>query len=127
MKLLHRSAVSERPRFVVKLAGVSIKNFQGRDVISLALSTYAHDLCLFDGARSLLQLCRGRRRPDGMVVGHGHAPVTHTASRVSDGNLGERLFSLFILERMEPGDCAIELSLGLRVTRDGEVDLPELF
>ena len=62
-----------------------------------------------------------------MIVAHCDAPVTHAASRVSDGNFGERLFSFFILERMKPGHCAIELLLGLRVTGDGEVDLPELF
>jgi hypothetical protein len=62
-----------------------------------------------------------------MVVAHRNAPVTHAASRVSNGNFGERLFSLSVLERMEPGDCAIELPLGLGVTGNGEVNSAELF
>src|SRR2546426_4763823 len=112
---------------MVKFVGVTVKNLYRRDVITLALSPCSDDLCLFDGARSLLQLCRGWRRPDGMVVAHRDPPVTHAASRVSDGNFGERLFSLFILERMEPGYRAIELPLGLGVTGDREVDPPEFF
>src|ERR1700730_8740308 len=95
---------------------VFVKNLYRGDVISLALGPCAYGFCLFDGARSLPQLCCGRRRPDGMVIAHRDAPVTHAAARVGDGNFAERLFSLFVLERMEPGDCAIELPPSLRVT-----------
>src|SRR6267143_3348551 len=98
--------------FGIEIGRVLVKNLDGRDVISLALSPCANDLCLGDRARSFLQLCRGWRRPDGMVIAHRDAPVTHAASRVSDGNFGECLFSIFILERMEPGDGPIELLLG---------------
>ena len=62
-----------------------------------------------------------------MVVAHRNAPVTHATLRVSDGDFVERLFSLFILERMEPGDGTIKLPLGLGVTGDGEVDVAEFF
>jgi hypothetical protein len=53
--------------------------------------------------------------------------VSHAASRVSDRNVSECLFSLFILERMEPGDCAIELPSGLGGTGDGEIDPSQVF
>ena len=112
---------------MIELVSVFVKNLYRRDVISLAL-VRAPTLFAFSMALDpFCQLCRGRRRPEGMIVAHRDAPVTHAASRVGDGNFGEHLFSLFILERMEPGDCAIELLLGLRVTGDGEVDPPELF
>jgi hypothetical protein len=62
-----------------------------------------------------------------MVVAHRDAPVSHAALRVSDRNFSEHLFSLFILERMEPGDCAIELPTGLGGTVDGEIDPSQLF
>jgi hypothetical protein len=62
-----------------------------------------------------------------MIVTHRDTPIAHAAARVSDGNSTERFFSLFILERMQPGDGAIELSLSLRVARDSEVDAAELF
>ena len=127
VKLLHRFAVSERPRSMIKFVGVPVKDFYCRDVISFALSARAGDLCFRDGAPSFLQLRSGWRRPERMVTAHSNAPVTHAAAWVSNSDFSERLFSLFILEGMEPGDCAIELPLGLPVTRDGEVDLPELF
>src|SRR5258708_5286085 len=127
VKLLHRFTVSESARAMIELVSILVKNFYRRDVVSLTLSLCADALCLFDGVRSLLQLCRGRRRPDGMVVAHGNAPVTHATSRIGDGNFAKRLFSLFILERMEPGDGAIEFPLCLGITGDREVDLPELF
>src|SRR6266404_4555736 len=52
VKLLHSVTVSERPRFVVKLVGVFVKNFYSRDVISLTLSLRAGGLCLFHRAPS---------------------------------------------------------------------------
>src|SRR5258705_11197168 len=119
--------VSERAGPVIEFVTIFVEDVYCRDVISLALGPCAGDLCFFDGVRSLLQLRGGRRCPDRMIVAHRDAPVTHAASRVSDRNFGERLFSLFILERMEPGDCPIELHLGLVVTGDAEVDLSELF
>src|SRR5258705_12683675 len=119
--------VGERARPVIEFVTIFVKDLYRRDVISLALSPCAGDLCLFDGARSLLQLRGGRRRPDRMIVTHRDAPVPHAASRINDRNFSERLFSLFILERMKPGDCPIELHLGLMVTGDAEVDLSELF
>jgi hypothetical protein len=61
-----------------------------------------------------------------MVVAHCDAPVAHAASRVREGNLSEDLFSLFILERMEPCDRAIELLPGLSGTGDEEVDPTKL-
>jgi hypothetical protein len=53
--------------------------------------------------------------------------VAHAAFRVSGDNFRERLFSFFILERVEPGDGAIELPLGLGSARDSETDLTEFF
>src|SRR5258705_6330651 len=105
--------VSERARPVIEFVTIFVEDLYRRDVVSLALSPCAGDPCLFDGARSLLQLRGGRRRPYGMIVAHRDAPVTHAALRISDRNFGERLFSLFVLERMEPGDGPIESHLGL--------------
>src|SRR5437763_1722559 len=107
---------------MIESVGVLVKVLDGRNVISLALSPSANDLCSCDRARSFLQLRRGWRRPDGMVVADGNAPVSHAASRVSDGNFGKCLFSIFILERMEPGDRPIELLLGDGGTGDWEID-----
>src|SRR5918993_3701131 len=107
---------------MIEPVGVFEKKLYRRDVISLARSPRAEGLGLFNGSRCLLQLCRVRRRPDGVIVAHRDAPVTHAASRVGDGNSGERLLGLFILEGMEPRDCPIELPLGLWGTGDGEVD-----
>src|SRR5258706_2522135 len=121
VKLLHRSAVTERACSMIELVSVFVKSLDRRDVISLALSSCAHGLCVFHRAQSLLQLCRGWRSPDGMVIAHGNAPVAHPAPRVGDGNFGECLLSLFILEGMEPGDCAIELFLSGGGTRYGEI------
>src|SRR5258708_1390332 len=123
VKLLHRSTVTERACSMIELVSVFVKNLDRRYVISLALTPYAGGLCLFHRAQSLLQLCRGWRRPNGMVIAHGDAPVAHPAPRVSDGNFGERLFSFVILKGMEPGDCAIELFLGGGGTGDWEIDL----
>ena len=125
VKLLHRIVVSERAGPMIELVSVLVKNLDRRDVVSLALSPCARDLCLFHRARSLLQLDRGWRSPEGMVLAHGDAPESHAALRVGDGNVGERLFSRFILERMEPGDRAIELPPGSDVAGDWEIDLPK--
>src|SRR4028118_1104375 len=111
---------------MVEFVRVFVKKLYRRDVISLALRACADGLGLFDGFPSLLQLRRVRRRPDRMVVAHRDAPVTHAASRVGDGNFGEDLFGLFILEGMEPRDCAGELLLGFGSTGDREVDPSEL-
>jgi hypothetical protein len=51
--------------------------------------------------------------------------MAHGAFRVGYSNFGKRFFSLLILERMKPGDCAIELSLRLRRTGDRETHAPE--
>src|SRR5436853_2674611 len=99
-KLLHSIAVSERARPMIEFVSVFVKNLDCREVISLALSSCAGDFCLCHRARSLLQLGRCWRRPEGMVVADCDAPVTHAALRVGEGNFGERLFSGFILERM---------------------------
>src|SRR6267378_3272131 len=101
VKLLHCFTVGKRPRFMVKFLGVLVKNLYRRNVISLALCASAYGFCLFDGTRSLLQLCCAWRCPDRVVVAHRDSPVSHAAARVSDRNFGERLFSFFILERME--------------------------
>src|SRR5437660_6410543 len=110
---------------MIELVSVFVKNFDRRNVISLALSPCAGDFCLFHHARSLLQLGRGWRSPEGMVVAHRDAPVSHAALRVGDGNFGERLFSRFILERMEPGDRVVELLLGRGGAGDWEIDSPK--
>src|SRR5947209_6507413 len=89
VKPLHRIVVSERACPMIELVSVLVKNLDRRDVSSLALSPCAGAFCLFDRARSLLQLGRGWRRPEGMVVAHCDAPVTHAALRVGDGNFGE--------------------------------------
>src|ERR1044071_5469748 len=112
---------------MIELVGVFVKDLYRRDVLSLAPGACANRLALFYGIPSLLQLSRARRCPERMVVAHRDAPVRNAASRVGDGNFGKRLFSLFILERMEPGDGAIELPPGLRATGNVEVDPPELF
>jgi hypothetical protein len=61
-----------------------------------------------------------------MVVAHRDAPVTHAASRISDSHSCEDLFSLFILERMEPCDCEIEFLAGFNGTGNGKVDPAKL-
>src|SRR6266404_1822652 len=127
VELLHCFAVSERPRSMIKFVRGFVEDLYGCYVISLALSASAYGSCLFYGARSLLQLFRAWRCPDWVIVAHSDTPVTHAAARVCDGNFAKCLFSLFILERVEPGNCAIELSLGFWLTGDPEVDLPELF
>jgi len=127
IKPLHRFAVSERARPMIQLVRVLVKNLYRRDVIPLAFSPRAGGLGLFHGAQPLLQLRHARRRPDGMVVAHCYAPVSHAALRVSDRDFGECLFSLFILERMEPGDRAIELPPGLGSAGYGEFDSSQLF
>src|SRR5882724_11842183 len=111
---------------MIKLVRVFVKTLYRRDVISLAPCPCAGGPGLFDGCQPLLQLCRVWRSPDGMVVAHRDTPVTHAASRIGDGNFGEDLFSLFILERMEPCYCPIELLAGLSVTGNGKVDPAKL-
>src|SRR5262245_11781750 len=112
---------------MIQLVGVFVKKLYRRDVISLALCPRADGPGLFYGAQPLLQFRHARRRPEGMVVAHRDAPVSHAALRVSDRDFIKRLFSLLILERMEPGDRAIELPLGLRGAGDGKVDPSQLF
>src|SRR5215831_18081099 len=122
---LHRIAISERARPMVKGPGVFIEGFDGRDVVSLTLSARADGFSLLYGGLPLLQFLFYRRRPDGMVVTHRNAPVAHTALLISDGNLCESFFGLLVLERMEPGDRAIELPLRRIRARDGKVNLSE--
>src|SRR5207253_10522780 len=117
--------VSECACPMIELVSVFIKDLDGRDVISLALSPCTGDFCLFHRPRSLLQLGRVWRNPEGMVVAHCDAPVGHAALRVGEGNFGERLFSGFIFEGMEPGDRAIELLLGRGGAGDWEINLPK--
>src|SRR5262245_13673105 len=106
---LHRVAISERARPVVKGPGVFVEDFDGRDVVSLTLSARADGFSLLYGCLPLLQFLFYRRGPDGMVVTHRYAPVANTALLISEGNLCESFFGLLVLERMEPGDSAIEL------------------
>ncbi len=62
-----------------------------------------------------------------MIVAHRDAPISHAATRIGCRNLVERLFRLFILERVQPGDSVIELLLRGRRAGNNEIHAPEFF
>src|SRR5262245_65133118 len=80
---LHRIAISERARPMVKGPGVFIEGFDGRDVVSLTLSARADGFSLLYGGLPLLQCLHYRRGPDGTGVTQSDAPVAHTDLRLS--------------------------------------------
>src|SRR5215510_2976715 len=106
---------------------VLVKSFYRRDVRLLALCPRGDCPGLFNCARSLLQFRRRWRYPEGMVISHGDAPVTHSALRIHCRNFRERLFRFLVFKRMEPSDCAIELFLSLRLTGSLEINDSEFF
>jgi len=110
---------------MVDLVGIFVEDFERGDVIALALCTRSKLLRLFNRAPTTLQLARRRRRPQRMVAGHRHAPVSHAALRIPCRNFFECLFGFFVLKGMQPGDGAIEMFLRLRRAGNGEVNLAE--
>src|SRR5688572_20172686 len=104
IKPLQGISVGENARPVIELVKVFVKQLYRRNVILLTLSLRTDRLCFFNSFPPLLKFGSARRCPEGMIIAYCNAPVTHPASRVVDGNFSENLFSLFILERMEPSD-----------------------
>jgi hypothetical protein len=61
-----------------------------------------------------------------MILAHPDAPIRHGTTRIGCGNFVESLLSLFVLERVKPGDSAVELRLGFRRAGSFEVYSSEL-
>src|SRR5688572_16698619 len=127
VKPLHRISVGENARPMIELVKVFVKQLYRRDVILLTLSLRAHRLSFFNGFPTLLKFGSARRSPEGMIIAYCNAPVTHAALWVVDGNFSENLFSIFILERMEPSDCEIELLLNLCGAGNWKINTPEFY
>src|SRR5262245_18607824 len=109
---------------MIELVVICVEGADGGDVGLFARRRGANLLRFLNCAFTLFHLRRAGRCPERMKVAHGDAPIGHAAAWIDVDYLGKRFFSLFILERMKPGDRAIELFLRLRITGNSEIDSP---
>ena len=119
--LLHGFLIGLGASLVVDLVRFLVECVHGRDVVPFAFRLRARSLCFFYCSRSVFQIRRGRRCPQGMVVGHSHSPVGHAARGITLGDFREGLCRLFVPERMQHRHRAVE-RLGLhRIARRWEI------
>ena len=114
MQLAQRVRIAKRPGLVVELAGVAIEGLQCGDIVALALALGASRARFCKRRAALLQLGRARRCPQRMIVARREPPMSDRAIRVGDGGLREDPRSLFIFERMESAEPAVEQPVCVR-------------
>src|ERR1700739_4660555 len=111
---------------MIELVGILVKNLDGGDVVALSLRFGACRLRPFDRRPTLFQARRFRCFPDGMVVRHSEAPISHATGRIFFSDFGERPGGLLVSERMEDSYGAIKPRPYRGVTGNGEVHVAKL-
>jgi hypothetical protein len=98
LQLLHGLFIGQGARAMVKLVAVLVKRLDGGNVVAFALGFGADGLCFLGCRCTCFQIRRTGRFPDGMVVGHGNAPIGHAARRIFLGH-GSKGFAGFLIPK----------------------------
>src|SRR5262249_12358700 len=122
-----RGPVGQGPGVVVELLGIAVEGSDRIDVSALPIAFCPEIPRLLGGGPSGSELLRSGTRPDGMVVGHGDAPVGHSAGRVLLRDALEGPSRLLVTEGMQECDGARELLSDVRTAGGGEIYCSELF
>ena len=108
----HGVFVDASPRAMVQRLVVPVERRDRLDKCGFALGV-REVARLIRRRRAELQVTRRRRRPQRMVVGHGHAPVGHGAVGVPHGDRFEDPPGFLELEGVQQSDGPIEVRLDL--------------
>ena len=122
----HGLLVGRRAGRVRERPGIPVEDADRVDVSPLALGRSSERGRFLRGRPAGRELRGIRRGPDGVVVGHGDAPVGHRATGVLLRHELEGPARLFVSERVHEGDGAREVRLDLRAAGRREVDFAEL-